>query len=108
MGGDGATVVAVVDNWPIPKRPPTMDEAQKIAAMNANGESLSSLCRIVYGFKDGATFAWIKQAVEQDNRDNSFDSLDLSTESGRIRFEQMQREGLVKLPDVSGLWTTGD
>lgn len=32
------------------------------------------------------------------------DSIDLSTEEGRRMFDEMQRSGLIRLPDVSGLF----
>lgn len=113
-GERGTTVTTVVaELFPIEKRQPTATEARAIAELHAGGESLSSICRTVYGFKDGATFAWVKDAIslvsdKPGNPTDNLDNLDLSTEEGRRTFEEMQRQGLVKLPDVSGLFTEGD
>lgn len=113
-GGRGQVVATVVGElFPIEKRQPSTDEARAIAQLHANGESLSSICRTVYGFKDGPTFAWVKAAVSGaggnvGNPGGNFDNLDLSTEEGRNIFEEMQRSGLIKLPDVSGLFIEGD
>lgn len=113
-GGRGPAVAAVATElFPIEKRQPTTTEARAIAELHAGGESLSAICRIVYGFKDGATFAWVKDAIslasdKPGNSTGNFDNLDLSTEEGRRTFEEMQRSGLIKLPDVSGLFIEGD
>jgi len=97
-GGDAQPVVAVADElFPIDKREPTADERDTIRQLHADGESLSALCRRVYGFKDGATFGWIKTAVndEPDAPEDEptgnpsgqagpdADTIDLTTEAGR-------------------------
>lgn len=110
--GDGVATVAS-ELFPIEKRQPTAEESQAIAELHAAGESLSAICRTVYGFKDGATFAWVKEATQRTSDSvgaspDSLDSIDLSTEEGRRMFDEMQRQGLIRLPDVSGLFTEGD
>ncbi len=49
--------------FPIPRRKPSPEEAQAMAAMQERGMSLSAICRTVYGSKDGRTFQWVKEAV---------------------------------------------
>lgn len=106
-----ATVAAVAaELFPIEKRAPTNEERSVIRELHSAGESLSALARLVYGHKDGKGFAWIKQAIEHGSAEPESevqaDMIDLSTEAGRRQFEAMQSAGLIRLPDVSHLFTT--
>lgn len=104
VGGGEDTVVAVADQmFPIEKRPPTDEEANVIAELHAKGESLTSLCKRVYGYKDRGTFDWIK-AVTGGLTPDDLDGIDLSTEEGQRKLKMLQDMGLIKLPDVSGLF----
>ena len=110
--GEPVATVAVVaaELFPIAKRAPTDEEGRVIRELHGAGESLSALARLVYGHKDGKGFAWIKQAIEHGSAEPEGevqpDRIDLSTEAGRRQFEAMQSAGLIRLPDVSHLFTT--
>ena len=45
-------------------RPPTATEQVYIQSLYAEGLSKNAVCRQVYGFKDGKTYAWITAALE--------------------------------------------
>jgi transposase-like protein len=109
--GEGEPVAPVVAGlFPIERRAPTEAEAAKIRELFHQGQSLNALCRQVYGHKDSRAFAWIKQAIEHGSAEPESevqaDMIDLSTEAGRRQFEAMQSAGLIRLPDVSHLFTT--
>lgn len=113
-----ATVVPVVA-WPIPKRPPEGDEVDAIVRMKGDGDSLNAITRTVYGFKDGQTFGWIKEALEKGRTQNTVvnlretgqrgngrpDVLDLETEDGRAVLADMVASGLLSWPDPESLYT---
>lgn len=46
--------------FPLPKRPPTTTEAAAIRSKAGEGLSLNKLVTLVYGTKNGTTFAWVK------------------------------------------------
>lgn len=76
-----ATVAARI--FPIERRPPTGEEAQVIRQLAASGESLSALCRTVYGHKDGRAFEWVKAALAEG------EVIDLSTEAGKAEMRAL-------------------
>ena len=45
--------------------PPTPAESAYIRQLYANGMSKNQVCRHVYGFKNGKTFAWLTQAIDR-------------------------------------------
>lgn len=70
--------------FPIERRPPSAAEAAVIRQLAEAGESLNSLCKRVYGGKDGKAFAWVKEAlIGSVGGDSDGDSIDLATEEGR-------------------------
>jgi len=85
-----------VPTFPIEEREPTPAEASAIRQLHADGESLSALCRMVYGHKNGKTFGWIKDAVADTHSgcvDGAPDDrIDLNTESGRREFRTLLSE----------------
>lgn len=98
-------VEAVADSlFPIDKRAPTGNEQEVIKALHSAGESLSALCRRVYGHKDGKAFALVKKALEggsaepESEQDNE---LDLTTSEGLAALEALKASGAVKWRDVS-------
>lgn len=86
--GDTQPPVAMVETvlsvaarvFPIERRPPNATEAEVIRQLAASGESLSSLCRTVYGSKDGKSFGWVKDAL---SGPPSSETIDLETEEGK-------------------------
>lgn len=86
--GDAAPPVAVVETaatvaartFPIARRPASAAEAEVIRQLAASGESLNSLCRIVYGGKDGKALAWVKEAL---SGAPGGESIDLATDEGK-------------------------
>lgn len=95
--------VAAVVNFPIPKRPPTEAEAAEIRTLARQGESLNALCRRVYGFKDGPTFAWIKATISESRAAELAENatqIDLTTAEGRQALEALQEAGLLRWQDV--------
>jgi hypothetical protein len=89
--GDGGTVPGSrfpVPEWPIEERPVTPDEAAAIRQLHANGESITALCRTVYGHKNGKTFAWIRDAIEAADATEA-DVIDLTTEAGRRAYAEL-------------------
>ncbi len=95
-------VAATGPAFPIPRRPPTPEEAQAMAAMARQGMSLSAICRTVYGSKDGRTFAWVKAAAGTEAPADD-GTIDLTTEQGRAALESLRARGLVQWRDVSEL-----
>lgn len=70
--------------FPIERRPPSAAEAAVIRQLAEAGESLNSLCKRVYGGKDGKAFAWVKEALSgSPSGDSDGDSIDLVTDEGR-------------------------
>ena len=65
--------------------------------------SLNRLTVHVYGAKNTERLAWVKAALYGEEEDDSFGSLDLTTDEGRAVLEAMIRNGEIRLPDVSGL-----
>jgi len=68
--------------FPIQRRPPTPEEVAVIKQLAMQGESLSALCRQVYGHKDGKALAWVKEALSAEGAASAV-SIDLSTEAGK-------------------------
>jgi len=55
---------------PIPRRPPTPQEAAVMVQLYADGStmSLNELCRLIYGHKDGKAMAWVKEALSNNGQ----------------------------------------
>jgi hypothetical protein len=45
-------------------RPPTAAEADFIHQLHVDGLSRNAICRHVYGFKDGRTYGWVREAID--------------------------------------------
>ena len=45
-------------------RPPTSAEADFIRQLQVDGLSRNAICRHVYGFKDGRTYGWVREAID--------------------------------------------
>jgi hypothetical protein len=45
-------------------RPPTAAEADFIRQLHVDGLSRNAICRHVYGFKDGRTYGWAREAID--------------------------------------------
>jgi hypothetical protein len=45
-------------------RPPTAAEADFIRQLHVDGLSRNAICRHVYGFKDGRTYGWVREAID--------------------------------------------
>ena len=143
QGGDGVAVEVVEGvalplglaqqvgaHFPIERHPPTEAEGTLLAQLAALGMSKSALCRVAYGHKDGAAWAWVGEAIERGaeqskgkegeksstkatkrGAERRFEgaegelpgSIDLSTAEGAALWQAMQRQGLIKLPDVASL-----
>jgi len=77
LGGDGQAVemvegvalplglAAQLSCFPIERRAPTEPESTLLAHLAAHGMSKSALCRVAYGHKDGAAWAWVGEALER-------------------------------------------
>jgi len=91
--------------FPIDKRAPTAQEREVIQALYSAGESLSSLCRRVYGHKDGKSFAMVKEALEngssEPESEQQSNELDLTTTEGLAALEALKASGAVKWRDAS-------
>lgn len=89
-------------------RPPNAEERAQLRELFEALGSKEKVYAAAWGFKNGKVQRWLTSALEESDEDVSFDSLDLASEEGRARFEEMQRNGLIKLPDVAGLFIEGD
>jgi len=91
--------------FPIDKRAPTAQEREVIQALYSAGESLSALCRRVYGHKDGKSFAMVKEALEngssEPESEQQSNELDLTTTEGLAALEALKASGAVKWRDAS-------
>jgi len=54
----------------VPPRPPTAEERAAMRHMRRQGKSLNAITKIMYGSKNGQTFAWVKQALADDATPN--------------------------------------
>ena len=86
-------------------RPPNAEERALLRELFETLGSKEKVYAAAWGFKNGKVQRWLTSALEESE---AFDSLDLASEEGRRRFEEMQRSGLIKLPDVAGLFIEGD
>ena len=109
-------------------RPPTDVEAAALRDLFARLGSREKVYKAAWGFKNGKVAGWLNEVLSeaivepvlspevagdqmQDDHpgDLVFDDgrLDLASPEGRRVFEQLQRAGLVRLPDVSSLIQEG-
>lgn len=109
-------------------RPPTDVEAAALRYLFARLGSREKVYKVAWGFKNGKVAGWLNEVLSeaivapvlspevagdqlQDDHagDLVFDDgrLDLTSPEGRQVFEQLQRAGLVRLPDVSSLIQEG-
>ena len=61
-----------------------------IRQLAASGESLNSLCRIVYSGKDGKALAWVKEALS--GAPGGGESIDLATDEGKAAMRALLAE----------------
>lgn len=113
MGGPGQN--GRLQNGPLldPSHPPSAEERRLLRDLFAELGSKEQVYRAAWGFKNGKVFAWLGEALEEDEADlpgdlgndskgqgeESFpnpDFLDLGTEDGRRQFVALQQEGLVR------------
>ena len=101
--GGGAQPVAVVapDMFPIDKRQPTESEAETIRELHSAGHSLNSLCKAVYGHKDGKGYAWVKEALETPQETPGKQKIDMNTAEGLARVEALKSAGLLREDDIT-------
>lgn len=118
------------DLLPVDRRALEPAEVAVLVALQQAGLSLNRLSRAAYGHKDGKTAAWVREALERGaeslpEQSQALQSepvsalvgkslsrkdtaglpaqIDLDTPDGAALWQQVQRSGLVKLPDVSTL-----
>lgn len=118
------------DLLPVDRRALEPAEVAVLVALQQAGLSLNRLSRAAYGHKDGRTAAWVREALERGaeslpEQSQALQSepvsalvgkslsrkdtaglpaqIDLDTPDGAALWQQVQRSGLVKLPDVSTL-----
>lgn len=98
-------------------RPPTDVEAAALRDLFARLGSREKVYKAAWGFKNGKVAGWLNEVLseaivepvlspEVDDQVVA-DRLDLTSPQGRQVFEQLQRAGLVRLPDVSSLIQEG-
>jgi hypothetical protein len=105
-------------------RPPTAEEADALRTLFARLGSREKVYKVAWGFKNGKVAGWLNEVlseaivepvlspeVAEDDQVGELatagDRLDLASPQGRKVFEQLQRAGLVRLPDVSSLLQEG-
>ena len=115
---------------PVGRRALEGAEVAVVVELGEAGLSKNKLSFAAYGHKDGKTAAWVKEALERgaeglpepsqaessqqaaqraseslSRRDSAGlpDQIDLSTPEGADLWQQVQRAGLVRLPDVASL-----
>ena len=100
-------------------RPPTVEEAVALRYLFAELGSREKVYKAAWGFKNGKVAGWLNEVLSESivepvlspevAGDLVFDDgrLDLASPEGRKAFEQLQRAGLVRLPDVSSLIQEG-
>ena len=91
-------------------RPPTDVEAAALRDLFARLGSREKVYKVAWGFKNGKVAAWLNEVISADQGDplaTGGDRLDLASPQGRQVFEQWQRVGLVRLPDVSNILQEG-
>jgi hypothetical protein len=103
-------------------RPPTADERRRLRELYQKLGSKEKVYIAAWGFKNGTVAGYLTEALSEsivepvlspepaagELVDQVGDRLDLSTEEGRGLWGQLQRSGLVKLPDVSNLLQEGE
>ena len=99
-------------------RPPTAEEAAALRELFARLGSREKVYKVAWGFKNGKVAAWLSEVLseaivepvlsQEVTLDDLDDRLDLTSPAGRQVFEQLQRVGLVKLPDVTKIVQEGD
>lgn len=103
-------------------RPPTPEERRRLRELYRKLGSKEKVYIAAWGFKNGTVAGYLTEALSEsivepvlspepaagDVVDQLTDRIDLSTEEGRDLWTQLQRSGLVKLPDVSNLLQEGD
>ena len=110
MDADGDTAGGVEEPFLDSTRPPNAQESERLRKLYEQLGSKEKVYFAAWGFKNGKVQKWLTDALHSRPDDSvgaspdSLDSLDLSTEKGRAIFEEMQRSGLIRLPDVSGLF----
>jgi hypothetical protein len=102
-------------------RPPTAEEAAALRDLFARLGSREKVYRAAWGFKNGTVAGFLADAlaagddqveaagqqVEPAAGGELVDRLDLASPQGRQVFEQLQRVGLIRLPDVSNILQEG-
>ena len=98
-------------------RPPTTEERAALRELVARLGSKEKAYKVAWGFKNDKTFAWLKEALSEtivepishveDQVAGDIDRIDLGTEEGRALWGELQRAGLVKLPDIADLIQEG-
>ena len=98
-------------------RPPTAAERRQLRELFARLGSKEKVYRVAWGFKNGIVAGWLNEALSEaivepvlhveDQVAGDFDRIDLGTEEGRALWGELQRAGLVKLPDVAALIQEG-
>ena len=95
-------------------QPPTDVEAVALRDLFARLGSREKVYKAAWGFKNGKVAGWLNEVLSESIVEPVLspevaldDRLDITTPAGRQVFEQLQRAGLVRLPDVSSLIQEG-
>lgn len=102
-------------------RPPTTEEAAALRDLFARLGSREKVYKAAWGFKNGKVSTWLNEVLSEaivetvlpleDDQvavaATAGDRLDLASPEGRRVFEQLQRVGLVRLPDVTNILQEG-
>lgn len=102
-------------------RPPTAEEAAALRDLFARLGSREKVYKAAWGFKNGKVSTWLNEVLSEaivepvlpleDDQvaavATAGDRLDLASPEGRRAFEQLQRVGLIRLPDVTNILQEG-
>ena len=78
-------------------RPPNEDERRRLRHLYEELGSKEKTYFAAWGFKNGKVAAWLTEALEEAQGDDTFGELDLSTPQGRATLEEWKKTGKVKL-----------
>ena len=102
-------------------RPPTAEEADALRTLFARLGSREKVYKVAWGFKNGKVAGWLNEVLSESIVEpvlsssgdlvgelaTAGDCLDLDDPAGRQLFDQLQRVGLVRLPDVTNILQEG-
>lgn len=102
-------------------RPPTAEEAAALRDLFARLGSREKVYKAAWGFKNGKVSAWLNEVLSEaivepvlpleDDQvaatATAGNRLDLASPEGRRAFEELQRVGLIRLPDVTNILQEG-